>query len=192
MIRCGELIQPLLNRCQDHALEQPVLHMDETPVQVLNEPGKSPQSQSYMWVIATHSSSSPVVLYHYSPSRSQDTPKMLLADYQGALMVDGYSGYKGVCSTEDIARLGCWAHARRKFVEAQKAQGKQKTGRADQALAQIQQLYRIEQGIKDKPPDDRTQIRQTQAKPVIDKLQRWLNKSLGQVPPKSATEKCDR
>lgn len=190
MIRCGELIQPLLNRCQDHVLEQPIVHMDETPVQVLNEPGKTPQSVSYMWVMTTHAHCSPVVLFHYSPSRSQDTPKTLLADYHGALMVDGYSGYQGVCHTENITRLGCWAHARRKFVEAQKIQGKQKTGRVDQALAQIQKLYRVEQLIKDKPPDERYQMRQAQARPVIDELKQWLDKSLGQVPPKSAMGKA--
>ena len=190
MIKCGDLTQPLLNRFRDELLDQAVIHMDETPVQVLNEPGKTPETQSYMWVMTHSARAKPVVLYHYSPSRSQATPKTLLVGYQGTLMVDGYSGYQGVCQTENITRLGCWAHARRKLVEAQKAQGKKKTGRADMALSFIQRLYRVEQLIKDKSKDERYEIRQQQAKPIIDKLQQWLIKNLAQVPPKSATGKA--
>jgi len=86
MIKCGDMLQPLFNCLQDQLLEQKVVHMDETPVQVLDEPGKSAQSQSYMWVMASQASHNPVILYHYSPNRSQATPNTLLADYQGALI----------------------------------------------------------------------------------------------------------
>lgn len=75
MIACGALIQPLINLLQDKLHEQPVVHMDETPVQVLKEEGKTPQSQSYMWVQAsTHAHLCPVVLFHYAPTRSQTVP----------------------------------------------------------------------------------------------------------------------
>jgi len=82
--------------------------------------------------------------------------------------------------------LGCWAHARRKFVDAQKLQPKGKTGKADQAIAFIQKLYLIEKQIKDDPPDQRYIIRQQQTKPIIDKIKNWLDKSLLHVPPKTA------
>jgi len=196
MIKCGILLQPLFNRLQDHLLEQPVIHMDETPVQVLNEPGKSAQSQSYMWVMCgtyyrtSHPQGSPVVLFHYASNRSQETPRLLLADYEGALMVDGYVGYKGVCQDQNLPRLGCWAHARRKFVEAKTAQGKNKSGRADQALSFIQKLYRVEKQIIDKPPDERFKIRQSQSQSILDQFHKWLTKSLPQVPPKSAIGKA--
>jgi len=152
MIKCGELIQPLLNRLQDQLLEQCVIHMDETPLQVLNEPGKAAQSKSYMWVMASPKNDTPVVLYHYSSSRSQDTPNILLAGYQEALMVDGYSGYQPVCDNEGITRLGCWAHARRYFVDAQKAQGSKtknrKPGRAEKAINDIKKLYQVEARLR--------------------------------------------
>ena len=150
MMKCGALIQPLINLIHEQMLEQPVLHMDETRVQVLDEPGRSPQSQSYMWVL--RSVEQPAVLFHYSPTRSSEVPKHLLNDFSGALMVDGYQGYHAVCESPSITRLGCWAHARRGFVDAKKAYGLSRTGKADEALAHIQALYRIEQSAKDKPP----------------------------------------
>lgn len=154
MVRCGQLVQPLINRLHDQLMEQSVIHMDETPVQVLNEPGKTPQSKSYMWVMSSAQvSSTAVILFHYNASRSAQIPQDQLADYQGALMVDGYEGYQAVCTQNQLARLGCWAHARRKFIEAQRLQPKGKTGKADQALAYIQKLYVIEKDSKDKPPD---------------------------------------
>jgi len=190
MIRCGDLLQPLINLLQDRILEQGVVHMDETPVQVLNEPGKTAQSQSYMWVMASASHSSPAVLFHYSASRSQETPNRLLADYSGALMVDGYEGYKKLGDSAGIQRLGCWAHARRKFVEAQRAQPKKKQGRADHALAQIQKLYAVEKQMKDQPPDKRYEARQSKSAPIIEHLRQWLDKSLLQVAPKTALGKA--
>lgn len=191
MIKSGELLQPLINLLQDKLLEQAVLHMDETPVQVLNEPNRTAQRQSYMWVLAsTHRHSTPVVLFHYADTRSGDIPKQQLAGYRGALMVDGYEGYQAVCEQQQLTRLGCWAHARRKFIEAQRQQPKGKTGKADQALAFIQKLYAIEQRSKERPPDERRQRRQTQAQPIIDKLYQWLQKSLPTTPPKSTLGKA--
>ena len=98
MIKCGELIQPLINLIQDKLLDEPVMHMDETPVQVLNEPNKKAQSKSYMRVLTSlQSSAQPAVLFSYSPSRSGDIPKAQLSGFTGALMVDGYNGYQPVC-----------------------------------------------------------------------------------------------
>ncbi len=105
-------------------------------------------------------------------------------------MVDGYEGYQKACNDYGIERLGCWAHARRKFVDAQKLQAKGKTGKPDQAIAYIQKLYRIEAAIKDSPPDQRYQIRQQQAKPLLDNIEQWLHKSLPNVPPKTALGKA--
>ena len=185
MIKCGELAQALINRIQESLIEQSVLHMDETPVQVLNEPGKTAQSKSYMWVLSSprqHTQAS--VLFHYSPSRSADIPLQQLEGYNGALMVDGYPGYQAMCDQYSLQRLGCWAHARRKFIEAQREQPKGKTGKADQALAFIQKLYMIEKAAKDNTADERLAIRQAQSKPIIDKLKKWLDKTLANTPPK--------
>ncbi|MCK5881988.1 MAG: IS66 family transposase, partial [Sinobacterium sp.] len=144
MVKMGKLVQPLINRLLDIANEQFVLHMDETPLQVLNEPGKTPQSKSYMWLLATTQASVPLVLYYYSASRSSDTPSDLLTDFNGALMTDGYEGYNPLCVKNNLTRLGCWAHTRRKFIDAKRQQPKGKAGKADIALSFIQKLYAAE------------------------------------------------
>lgn len=189
MIRCGELSQPLINLLQDHLLEQAVLHMDETPLQVLKEPDKTAQSQSYMWVMG-HFGHQSAVIFHYAATRAQAVPMALLSPEVNTLMVDGYSGYQPACDDYGITRLGCWAHARRYLVTAKKLQKAGKAGKADQGLAYIQKLYALERTLKDKPPDERYQQRQTDARPILDKLRQWLDSSLPQVLPKSAIGKA--
>jgi len=189
MIKSGELVQPLINLLQDHLLERPLVHMDETTVQVLNEPNKKAQSKSYMWLMASFTDK-PITLFRYDSTRCQQVPIELLDASVKTLMVDGYEWYQKACDHYTIKRLGCWAHARRKFVEAQKLQTKGKVGKPDQALAFIQKLYVIEKQIKDEPPDQKYRIRQQQAKPIIDKIEQWLQKSLPHVPPKTALGKA--
>ncbi len=190
MIQCGQLLQPLVNLLLDVLRQQPYLHMDETTVQVLAEPGRKPQSKSYMWVSVAGPPGEAVVVFHYDPSRGRDVPQLLLGDYAGALMVDGYDGYEAVCKAQGLQRLGCWAHARRKFVEAQRLQPKGKTGKADQALALINKLYRIERTLKEADATTRYGERQRQAQPVIDKLRRWLDRSRSTTAPGTALGKA--
>ena len=82
------------------------------------------------------------------------------------------------------------AHARRKFIDAQKAQVKGKTGKADWAISHIQKLYRIEHDIKDKTEDEKQAWRQQHAKPLLDEFKIWLDKSAQQVPPQTAIGKA--
>jgi transposase len=190
MQKCGLLLQSLINLIHEKVLEQKYLHMDETIVQVLNEPNRAAESQSYMWVLRSTLPTCAAVLFHYEPTRSGSVPTLLLQDFSGALMADGYSGYNAVCNKNSITRLGCWAHARRKFIEAQKMQPKGKTGKADQGLAFIQSLYRIEQTLKDKTSEEQLIARQQQSQPILNKLKVWLEKSLPQTPPQSPIGKA--
>jgi transposase len=189
IIKSGTLVQPLINLIHESILEQPVVQMDETPLQVLNEPGKAPQSKSYMWLLASFAQQ-PAILFHYSPTRSGTVATELLQDYSKALMVDGYQGYQPACVQNKTQRLGCWAHARRKFIDAQKIQPKGKIGKADQAIAFIQKLYTIEKHIKELAPDKRYEIRQKESKPIVDKIKIWMDKSIANVPPKMALGKA--
>jgi transposase len=116
--------------------------------------------------------------------------KELLAGYSGAVMTDGYEGYDVACRENDILRLGCWAHARRRFVEAQRLQPKGKSGKADQALALINGLYAIERRFRTANPAQRYEARQREAKPVLEKLHTWLEKTLPRTPPKTALGKA--
>ena len=190
MVKCGELIQPLINRLGELVLDHPVIGMDETTVQVLDEPDKSAQSRSYMWVMGAGPPGQRLLVYHYEPSRSGDVPLERLEGFDGALMADGYAGYGAACRTHGITRLGCWAHARRKFFDAAKSQPKGKTGRPDQALAMINKLYLVERQARELDPEQRHQLRQEKAKPVIDQLEAWLTKTLPRVAPKTALGKA--
>lgn len=192
MIKAGALVQPLINRLRDELLDFDCLQMDETPVQVLKEAGKAATSKSYMWVQRGGPPGRSVILFDYDPSRSQQVPLRLLDGFQGYLQSDAYEGYGAICAQPGVTAVGCWSHARRKFDEAVKAQGrgKPKAGKASKGLALIQKLYRIEKLAKDLEPAARQSMRQAQAKPLLDDMRAWLDQSLPQVPPQSATGKA--
>lgn len=144
MIACSYRLVPLENLLRERLLSHDVLFMDETTVQVLKEQGKTAQSPSYMWAQSGRPPGEPVGLFDCDPSRSGAVPMRLLGDYDGYLMTDGYEGHNVVVAANGITHLACWAHARRKFVEAQKVQPKGKSGSADVALKMIGALYRVE------------------------------------------------
>ena len=188
MIQVGILIQPLINLLRDRLLEYDIIQMDETTVQVLNEPDKQAQSKSYIWLQRGGPPEKPVVLYDYDPGRSAEVPKRLLGDFKGYLQADAYAGYNAVVATNGLTRLGCMAHARRKFTDAVKAQGKtKKRGEAHQGLVLIKKLYRIERQARKLEPQERYARRQKHALPVFDDIRTWLEKSLPKILPSSAT-----
>ena len=191
MIQAGTLIQPLINLLQDRLLGADILQMDETPVQVLKEPGKSAQSKSYLWVQRGGPPEHPIVLYHYDPGRGAEVAKRLLEGFTGYLQTDGYAGYHAAVAAHGLTQVGCMAHARRKFTEAVKAQGKNKThGKAHRGLMLIQKLYRVEQQTRQLDPEQRHEHRQRLARPILDEIRSWLDQVLPQVPPTSATGKA--
>jgi transposase len=192
MIKSSALLDVMYQRLKTIQLEQTVIQADETSLNVLHED----KTTCYMWVYCTGSDSPPdqpdeghppnIVLYDYQPSRAGQCAVDYLNGYRGYLQVDGYAGYE-----QTKAQLvGCFAHARRKFIEAQKVQPKGKTGKADWAINHIQKLYAIESRLKSKPVEEKPLIRQQQAGPVIDQLKDWLDKSALQLPPKTAIGKA--
>ena len=188
MVQVGtELIQPLINLLRDRLLAYDILQMDETPVQVLKEPGKAAESKSYLWVQRGGPPGQPIILFDYDPSRSQEVPLRLLEGFRGILQTDGYAGYGAVVRAQGLVHAGCAAHCRRKFDEVIKSQGKhRKKGLAEEALAQIQKLYAVEKAARDFTPADRHRYRQEHARPLWDALQTWLSIHRPGVPPKTA------
>lgn len=179
VVKAGELIQPLINLLQDKVLSYPVLQMDETVVQVLKEPDKPAQSQSYMWVMRGGSPKQSAVIYHYDPGRGKAVPERLLSDYQGYLQTDAWHAYDAVHGDTIIA-VGCWAHARRKFKDAEKAQPKSKqtrAGRIQKAISYIQKLYAVEKRLPDDAKEEQiAQIRQRDSVPILNAFHEWLLK----------------
>ncbi len=181
-----KVLQPLLNVMRDTLFDGRFIHMDETVVQVLKEKDKSPTSNSYMWVGVGGPPGKPVVIYDYDPSRSGAVPARLLQGYQGYLMTDGYEGYNQLVRTEQIAHLVCWAHVRRKFVEATRVQPKGRKGLADQAVALIGRLYGVERKYKEASVEERHLARQSLSLPILAELRTWLDKIQPAILPKSA------
>jgi transposase len=164
MIKGAQLLQPVVNLFNDQLLDSGYIHIDETRVQVLKEPDKLAQSLSYMWVRRTGQRDRPIILFDYHPSRSATVVDELLGDYQGYLQSDDYAAYHKIGKTKGVTHLGCMAHARRKFTDAQKVapSAKGKVSKADMGVSLIRGLYHIETGIKE------CSIRRQLAWPVRD------------------------
>ena len=190
VIQCGEHFQPLLNLMRDSLLNSPIIHCDETRVQVLKEPDREPSSQSWMWVQTGGPPNKPVILFDYSTSRAQEVPTRLLDGYRGYVMTDDYAGYNALGAQDGVERLGCWAHARRKFVEAQKVQPKGKTGRADIALNLINKLYGVERDSKESSDEVRKAARVERSLPLLTQLKSWVEKTQPQVTTQNALGKA--
>ena len=216
IIRLDDVFQPLINLLREQQRSGDYLQADETRLQVLKERGKAPQSDKWMWLIRGGPPDRPVVLYAYDPSRSEEVPLRLLDGFEGTLQTDGYApgynkpgagshphygcwdgftcsaaGYNKVCREQGLTRIGCWDHARRKFVEASKAAPAKRKGakvsKADVAIGKIRKLYAIEKRIRDLDPEEKTRQRQQQAQPVLDDLKAWLEKNVTRVPRNSLT-----
>ena len=184
-----DYLTPVYEQLHKELLTRDVLHADETTLQVLHEPGKKSQTDSYMWLYRTSGDTDkPIGLYEYQPGRGAKHPKEFLAGYKGYLHTDGYAGYHDL--GEDITVVGCWAHARRKFDEAVKSlpKGKVKGNSASQGLTYCNLLFGIEQEIADKTAEDRYEERLKQAKPVLDAMFAWANSRT--AAPKSALGKA--
>ncbi len=200
MVRCGVLVQPLVNLLRDRLLESGYVRMDETTVQVLKEPGKAAQSTSYMWVQQSGERDRPVVLYDYAPNRASDVPLALLEGFRGFLQTDGYAGYHAVVAAQDLTAVYCFAHARRYFTDALKALGlnpgrlpdkpPDKARRPLRALGFIRQLYAIEHRLRDEPADIRYAARQRESLPVLRALREWLEAQRPKVVPESPLGKA--
>ena len=186
MIQVGDKIAPLITLLREELLKSHYLHMDETVVQVFKEDGKKAQTTSYMWLQA-RSGPSPIILYHYAKNRSGSSAHELLDDYHGGLQVDGYDGYASVISKNEITRLGCWAHARRKFFDAFKSSSGNSIGK--QGLVFFKKLYEVEEEIKESSTENRFYVRLTRSIPLTREFEEWLKVQSQKVNPESLAGK---
>ncbi|MGY4257798.1 transposase [Bradyrhizobium sp. USDA 4516] len=168
---------------------QPLIHGDETTVQVLKEKDKKATSTSYMWAYRSGKDShEPIVLLDYQPGRGQIHPQAFLGDYRGIVMSDGYTASR---TLERATHIGCMAHSRRRFVDALRAR-KKGGGPPEQALRFFDQLYRVERQARDGIPEKgETQadcirrFRQQHSVPILNALKVWLDDMAPKVLPDS-------
>ncbi len=194
MIRLSLQLQPLINLMQEHQLAYDYLQVDETRIQVLKEPGRSPSSNKYMWVTLGGPPDKPAIFFEYDPSRGQEVPLRLFEGFSGYLQADGYAGYDAVCAKGKLTRLGCMDHARRYYVDALKGAPKKshatKVSKAAIAIEKIGELYKIEAEIKDLTPEQRYQARQQRSVPLLNSFKAWVDDNIAKVEKDSLTRKA--
>ena len=186
-----EALEPLFDLLQEAIKCGAVIQMDETTVQVMNEPERRDTQKSYMWLARGGPPDKPVVLYAYRETRGAKNIYDILAGFSGYLQTDGYAGYEtALKGREDIVHVGCFAHARRKFFEASK--GSKKAGSAEEGIKRIKKIYLIERELRAQKLKDEEFLaeRKKQVQPLLDDFKSWLKKKVNQVPPQTLIGKA--
>lgn len=173
-----DLLAPVAEAIKSETLAAVVLHVDDTPVRQL-DPGAGKCRTARFWVYR----SATAAWYHYTENRAGVHPQTVLIDYTGFLVADAYAGFDRIFIAGTAIEIACWAHTRRKFFEALHPPDPQRSGqparagdpRADQALAKIRELYRIEREIAGLPPDQRHRHRRERSRPILDAFKLLLD-----------------
>lgn len=194
MMALERVLAPLKEIMWKHLRAGPLIQSDETTVQVLQEKGKSDQSKSYMWVFRGGTPGKSVILFHYDPTRAGAVAQTIFSGYRGIVQSDGYAGYNFLDKQDGILHVGCWAHARRKFHEAEVAAGKD--GAAGQGMAYIGKLYRTEKTLRSLLDNEKITMEEFSKRrfhevlPVLEKFKLWLGRKSSHVTPSSAIGKA--
>lgn len=165
--------QPLYICMHDELLRTDVIHVDETPLQVLKEQGRPATAQSRMWVYATSKRATRQVrCFDYQETRSGDCAVSFLDDFKGVLVSDGYAGYNKL---SDVTRAGCWAHLRRKWREAMPKGANPSNSLAAIGFEYCNKLFALEEKFEPLNDNERLQKRQQLSKPLLEEYWNWLN-----------------
>ena len=181
--RTAAVVKPLVARLKADLMSNARLFVDETHVSVL-APGLGKTRTGYFWTIAQDDrahggDSAPGVVYTYMGNRTRDCAERLLGEFHGFVQCDGYGAYKHIENADRKGGPGtlvfCWAHVRRGFFDVAKGGN---APIADEALARIARLYKIEKEIRGQSPPDRRARRQNDSKPIVESLKVWLEEQL--------------
>jgi len=175
---------PLVELMHQKLMEEHYIHTDETPVQVMNEPGRKNTTNSYMWAYCSgRYANLPIRIFEYQPGRGGKYPQNFLKDYKGYLHSDAYPGYNKI---PGIIRCLCWAHVRRKFVDAlPKDTHRPEATFSSQGIAYCNKLFEIEKNLEKLSSEQRKLERLKQEKPVLEAFWTWVYSIKEKVLPKS-------
>jgi transposase len=182
----SRLLVPLVEALRRYVFDCGKLHADDTPVPVL-APGTGKTKTGRLWTYVRDDrpagdTAAPAVWFAYSPDRKGEHPERHLRGFRGTLQADAYAGFNQLYERGDIREAACWAHVRRKFYELQQTHA---SPIATEAIDRIGKLYRIESQIRGRPPDERREVRQARARPVLQSLHGWLEDCLAKLSRKS-------
>jgi transposase len=189
---------PILELLANEIRGGPLINIDESPLQVLKEPGRKNTTKSYMWVFCGGLPDRKAVVYQYHPTRSGQVPLDFIGKYRGYVQSDAFAGYEQVARKDGIVHLGCWTHARRNFMDVVKTRKKNRGGKApvrglaDEALDFIGHLYAIEKKARGQALscNEIYQLRQKESKPILEQFKLWLEANLPLTPPKGLLGKA--
>ena len=173
VIQSSELyLKPFSDAFLKELLSQTVIHADETVLQVNKEPGRGAAEESRIWAYASGKRAKRSVRYfRYEPSRKGACAQEIMKGFHGVLLADGYSGYNVV---EDVTRAGCWAHMRRKWLEAMPKNATLENAMAAKGLDFCSRLFAVEQELEHMPEEERREQRQIRSKPIVDDYYKWI------------------
>ena len=181
-IQCNSLyFKHLTDYFHRELLKRKYLMMDETPIQVLHEPGRTPESKSYVWLMRSGNDGlPPIIYYRYAPTRSGDVALELTDGIQPGtyLMCDGFSGYNKL---KDVRRCTCYAHIRRYFYEAiPTGHDRDITNPAVQGVMYCNKLFSYENKYAERhyKPETIKKRRLKDEKPVIEAFLDWADKQV--------------
>jgi len=176
-------------RLKQELLKQDYLHIDETHVQVLKEPGRKNTSDSYMWVYCSiKDAETPIRYFEYQPGRGGKYPEAFLKDYNGYIHTDAYSGYNGI---QGVKRCLCYTHLRRTFVDAlPKDVHTPEASKPAEAILRLNQLFEIEADLEGLPHDEKKKERLIREKPLLEAFWSWTEKNAAGELPKSKLSKA--
>jgi transposase len=184
-------LTPIVERIAEHMKGSGKLFADETTLPVLN-PGAGKTKTGFLWVMARDDrpwggTAPPAVVFTYAPGRGGTHAEDMLKGFEGILQVDGYKGYDRLADGRraegaPLTLAFCWAHVRRKLIDARPKAG---SPLVDKALKRIAALYAIEKEIRGQPPDRRRAVRQARTVPLLEDLQGWLKQHAARISTKS-------
>ena len=165
-------LRPFWKRIRSELLTQSTIHADETVMQVLKEKGKPATSESRMWVYSSAKRADiQLRCFEYRESRSGKWAKTFLEGFSGVLITDGYSGYNKV---QDAERAGCWAHMRRKWLEAMPEGADAKTCKAAEGYEFCNRLFELERQFEGLTAEERLIQRKEKSGPILEAYWTWL------------------
>ena len=172
IIRSSVWFQPLWNSMQEILLKEYMIHADETPLRVLKRNGQQVDGQSRMWTFCSGKySSRKMALYYHHATRSARVVETILGDYSGFLQTDGCASYNAAVRATHV---GCWAHAKRKWVECLPKGIDDKNSKATQALELIERIFATDKGFEGLPENERQAEREKKLKPLLKQYWEFL------------------
>ena len=196
LMTVADLARPLAKAMANKVRAGPVIQADETSIRLQTKEKKGKTEQAWVWVYVGDDGT-PYTIYDFRRGRGHEGPKAMLAGFTGTLQTDAYGAYDaalkpdgGAASLDPaITRAGCWAHARRKFIEAEESGD----SRATEVIEWIKELFAVEREWKERRAvarkegrdlsvDTRRAVRQEKSKPVVEALRKWMEDRLDVLP----------